>query len=338
MPATIRIWRHHDGALPNLLAFTWVALAHIGGIALMGSGSPWGWLAGVVLTAHSLIIAGYLIHELAHLGIFRSRRLNFTVGEVCSWICGSAYAPFRRIHRMHMRHHGDRADLALFDPGAFLKRCPPWFRRLVHGLEWAYIPAVELIMHYQVVVRPFLNRDFAGDRRRVLTVGVSRLAFFALIFAISPWALAGYALAYLIFLTALFMADAWAHTYDYFRVDSVDQPVPRDGRDAAWDREHTYSNLISTRWPWLNLLNLNFGYHTAHHDRPGTPWYRLPAQHRRDYGPHAPQVLPYRELWRSFRRNRLARIAADDIGDLKAGPGRADDFLGAHGVSFLSIV
>ncbi|MBK6737512.1 MAG: hypothetical protein IPG64_06160 [Haliea sp.] len=28
---------------------------------------------------------------------------------------------------------------------------------------------------------------------------------------------------------------------------------------------------MSERWPWMNLLNLNFGYHSVHHDRPATP-------------------------------------------------------------------
>jgi fatty acid desaturase len=335
-------WRHDDGALPNTLAFGYVALAHALGVVLLTGASPVpttvAWLAGVLVMAHSLVVAGYLIHDVAHLSVFRSQTVSIIAGEMLSWLCGAAYAPFVRIQHMHFRHHADRADLALFDPRIFLQRCPGWVRRLVYLLEWLYVPAVELIMHYQVVLRPFYNAAFAGDRTRVWIVGLSRLAFFAWLLWLSPWALAGYALAYMLFLTALFVADAYAHTYEFFLVEQIDQKVPRDGRTGDYDRHHTYSNLISERWPWLNLLNLNFGYHSAHHDRPSAPWYRLPELHRQTYRADAPQVLPYRQLWRSFRINRLKRIEALDAGAIGSGPGRADDFLGVHGVSFLSIV
>ncbi|MDX1696507.1 MAG: fatty acid desaturase [Ketobacteraceae bacterium] len=337
-PKKTGIWRHADGAVPNTLAFAYVALAQAAGILLMTTGSPLTWLPGVLLTAHSLVIAGYLIHDVAHRSIFRSRELTERVGEILSWICGAAYAPFKRIQLMHMRHHGDRADLALFDPRDFLKTAPAWFRKLIYGLEWCYIPAVELVMHYHVVLRPFFNKAFAHERRRVLFVGATRLLFFAFLWTLSPWALVGYAIAYMLFLTALFIADAFAHTYEFYLIEQASQPVPREGRDAAYDREHTYSNVISERWPWLNLLNLNFGYHTAHHDQPGMPWHRLPQLHAKTYAPDAPQILPYRELWRSFHKNRLVRIEAEDAGDIGTGPGRADHFLGVHGVSFLSIV
>lgn len=332
------LWRHSDGALPNSLAFSYVALSQIAGISLMSAGHPTSWVIGVVLTAHGLVIAGYLIHDVAHRTVFRSKALTEPVGEALSWVCGAAYAPFSRIQLMHMRHHGDRADLALFDPRAFLKTAPSWLRKAVYGLEYCYIPAVELIMHYHVVLRPFFDRRYASERSRVIWVLVTRWLFFIALYALSPWALLGYAVAYMLFLIALFIADAFAHTYEFYLVEKADQPVPREGRDAAYDKEHTYSNLISERWPWLNLLNLNFGYHTAHHDQPGAPWYRLPQLHAATYSPDAPQILPYRELWRSMHKNRLTRIEAEDAGDIKTGPGRADDFLGVHGVSFLSIV
>ena len=339
MAGSTTLWRHQDGAWPNLLASAYVLLASLLGIALMAV-NAWLWLPGVLLTAHAMVVGGYLIHELAHQNVFSSKRLNFAAGECLSWLCGAAYAPFSRIHKMHIRHHGDRADLTLFDPRAFLQNSPPWVRRLVYALEWCFIPAVELIMQYQVLVRPFVRDEFRRERKRVILVGLSRLAFFALLLALGLQVLIGYAIAFLLFLTALFVADAYAHTYEYYLVEQPDQPVPREGRDREYDKTHTYSNLISTRWPLLNLLNLNFGYHNAHHDQPATPWYRLPNAHRDSYPADTPQILPWRALWRSFHRNRVTRILAEDPGDIAPGnaPGRADHFLGVHGVSFLSIV
>jgi fatty acid desaturase len=194
-------------------------------------------------------------------------------------------------------------------------------------------------MHYQVIVRPFLLSRLKLYRLRVVLVLLSRLLFFALLASISWWALVGYAIAYLLLLQALFIADAFAHTYESYLVENADDKVPAGNRDRVYDVEHTYSNLISTRFPWLNLLNLNFGFHTAHHEQASTPWYRLPALHQESYGnDQHPQVLPYQELWRTLHRNRLQRIKTDDYGEVGEGPGRADGFVGAHGVSFLTIV
>lgn len=339
MTAQSTFWRHADGAIPNTIAFAYIVTAHLGGLALLTIAHPLVWVLGVLLVAHSLVIAAYMIHEFSHMCIFRSQRLTLIVGEMLSWLCGSAYAPLGRIIRIHMRHHVDRADLALFDPRVFLSKSPRWFRLTVYVLEWLYIPAVELIMHYQIVIRPFVDPGFVADRARVVAMSLSRIAFFTLLFMLSPWALLGYAIAYMIFLTALFVADAYAHTYEYFLVSDVNEKISREGRGADdYDKHHTYSNLISERWPWLNLLNLNFGYHSVHHDLPNVPWHRLPVVHRQTYAAGAPQILPYRALWRSFRMNRLKRIEALDAGDVGSGPDRADAFLGVHGVSFLSVV
>ena len=46
--------------------------------------------------------------------------------------------------------------------------------------------------------------------------------------------------------------------------------------DRQYEEDNTYSNLLSTRYPWLNLLVLNFCYHNVHHNKPSEPWYRLP--------------------------------------------------------------
>ncbi|SER09197.1 Fatty acid desaturase [Nitrosomonas sp. Nm51] len=338
MKTELQLWRHTDGAIPNSLAFGYVFAMHALGIYLLASGQLLIWFAGILAIAHSLVIAAYLIHEIAHQCLFQSRKVNRVVGEVLSWICGTAYAPIGRIQRMHMRHHGDRADVTLFNPRAFLKRAPEWFRKIVYLLEWMYLPAIELIMHFNVMTRPFLNDEFKNERLRVILMGFSRLVFFGWIYTFSPWALVGFAIAYLLFLIVLFIGDAYAHTYELFIVSDVNEKVEKNSRDKAYDMQHTYSNLISERWPILNLLNLNFGYHTAHHYRPAEPWYRLPELHNEQFSSDSPQILPYKEIWRSFRINRLKRIEAEEAGEVGTGTGRADDFLGVHGVSFLSIV
>jgi len=53
-------------------------------------------------------------------------------------------------------------------------------------------------------------------------------------------------------------------------------------------------------------------------------------------------LMPLRELLFSWHRNRVKRVFAVDTaprgGRSRAGTRRADDFVGAHGVSFLTVV
>jgi fatty acid desaturase len=88
------------------------------------------------------------------------------------------------------------------------------------------------------------------------------------------------------------------------------------------------------------MLWLNFGFHNAHHERPTMPWYRLPAYHRELYPADYAQVVTVGALLRSFHVHRVARILADDYGAVApvGQPGRANTFVGAVGVSFLTAV
>lgn len=336
MPVTLM--KETDGALPNLLAIAYATLGHATGLWLLTRPAPLLFAAGVVLTLHTMVIAAYLIHDLAHTNIFRSPDHNRLVGELMAWICGAAYASHARIRHMHLRHHRDRADITRFNYKTFLRRLPTPLLRLVQALEWAYIPAVELIMQFQILVRPFTRAEEAPRRARVLAVAASRLALFIGLSLVSPAAPVGFALAFLGFLTVMNFFDAFHHTFDQVFVDDDEERVSMEGKDREYEQINTFSNVVSTRWPWLNLLTLNFGYHNAHHQRAGRPWYRLPALHAELYGDTSRQLLPLRDLLRTFHRNRLRRILDDEYGVLRDGPGRADDFIGAHGVSFLTVM
>ena len=111
-------------------------------------------------------------------------------------------------------------------------------------------------------------------------------------------------------------------------------------RDKAYEQANTYSDVVSLDAKWFNLIWLNFGFHNAHHDRPTAPWYRLPALHRELYPQGSAQVVTVGELLRSFHRHRVARVLASDYGAVlpPGTPRRADGFLGAVGVSFLTAV
>jgi fatty acid desaturase len=321
---------------------TWVVIAYtvLGwswGVWLLTRPEWWLNVGGVMLTAHALIYSGYLIHDCAHHAVFSSRAGNDRLGIVMSWLNGACVADYGRLKKKHLRHHADRLDVVTFDYRAALNRAPRWARRVVIALEWAYVPAVELLMRGMVIVDPF-TQSAARARARVVLVLAARLAGFAALAWVSVKAVVLYAVAYLVFLTVLRFMDAFQHTYEVYASRSLEPAASDPRRDLRYEYENTYSNLIAERWAWLNLLVLNFPYHNAHHVRPSMPWYRLPALHRSLYPAKDQQVITCRELLSSFHRHRVARVLAQDYGTVARSGDRVGAFLGAVGVSFLTAV
>jgi fatty acid desaturase len=356
------IFRRADGVLPNLLVISYTVIGWPVGILLLTQ-PQWAWnVLGVLLTAHTLVYSGYLIHDCAHHAIFKSAAANDRLGSLMTWINGACLANYAGLKKKHLRHHADRLDVVTFDYRAALWRLPGWLRRAVLGLEWCYIPAVEFIMRGLVIAAPFAApytppraapgaagtadlRDQSAHeanraaRIRVVLFASVRVAGFALLGFLSLKALVLYALAYVLFLNVLRFMDAFQHTYDVYVSRTLAAATPDPSRDLQYEYENTYSNLVAEHPWWLNLLVLNFSYHNAHHVRPAEPWYRLPALHRSLYGPGRDrQVIPCRELLASFHRYRVERVLAADYGRVAPTGNRAEAFKGAVGVSFLTAV
>ena len=328
------VFRHPGSALPNLLATGHVLAGYGAGLWLMATASWPVALAATLWFAHALVIAAYLFHEFAHNSIFANPAWNRRAGTLMTWLTGSCYARYEHLRAKHMRHHVDRADVISLDVKAWLLAGPAWRRRLILALEWAWIPAVDLVMHGWMMLMPFAPGGRRADRARTLGVLVMRGCTFAGLAWVAPRAAALYVLAYLGMMTVLRFADCFQHTYDAYAIGEQ-EAVPRDRlRDAAYEQGNTYSNLVSLRFPALNLLLLNFAYHNAHHAQPTVPWHRLPALHQRLYGSACAQSIPMARLLPPFHRHRVSRVLADDYGHVDAGDPSA--FRGAVGVSFLT--
>ena len=326
----MRLMRYQDGLWSNLAALTYVVSAYVGGWWLLFGDSLMPFVAGVLVLAHALIIAAYMLHECAHNTIFINNEWNARLGRVLMWFTGACYGAYEDIRQKHFRHHVDRADVIAFDYRKLLKR-HQGLLKLVMVLEWLYIPAVEVLMHALVIVLPFTANGRRHMRKHVLTVLTLRALIFAPIFYIAPLAIVGYGVAYLLFVTVLRFMDAFQHTYDI--VEDAGDEIVRHDRD--YEYKNTYSNYISLKHPWLNLLTLNFAYHNAHHVKPTVPWYRLPRFNRESFAGDDSQVLSLREQLAMFHRYRLRRILSEEVMVEDHGFKRGMAFIGVDGVSFL---
>ena len=331
-----RIFRDAEAASLNSLVMAGTAAGWLASFWLMARPGIALNLVGTLLCAQCMLWAAYLIHEAAHQALFVGPRLNRIAGETASLIAGASYASFERIRKLHIRHHVDRADLVCFDYRAFIGRHPR-LCRVLQALEWAYIPATEVLMHLQVIWRPLFVKSQRPHLARALAVLVVRGALLLLLALWSIKALLLYLLAYALLLHALNFFDCFHHSFENFTVVG-DEPVPTSHRDRAYEQANTYTNLVSVRYPWLNLIILNFAYHNAHHHRASLPWYRLPALHREMFGTATRNVLPMRSLLANWHRFRVLRVTAEDYGTPEPGADAAAGFIGAHGVSFLTVI
>jgi fatty acid desaturase len=332
----LRIFRDARTASVNSLVMAATLVGWVGSFYLMARAQVLLDVLGVLLCAQSMLWAAYLIHEAAHQALFAGPRLNQVAGETASFIAGSSYASFERIRKLHIRHHVDRVDPVCFDYRNFIGRHPR-LCRVLQALEWAYIPATEVLMHLQVIWRPLFVKSQRGYLSRAMGMLVARGVLLALLAIWSLKALLLYCVAYGLLLQALNFFDCFQHSFENITVTG-DEPIPLKQRDRAYEQTNTYSNPISLRYPWLNLLILNFAYHNAHHHRASLPWYRLPALHQELFGTDLRQVLLLRPLLANWHRYRVLRVTAADYGAPQPGADVAAGFIGAHGVSFLTVI
>ena len=146
---------------------------------------------------------------------------------------------------------------------------------------------------------------------------------------------------YLLMMHVLRFMDALQHDYPYNPTLFDAGEAPRKG-DRDWEQEHTFSVPISVKYPWLNLLTLNFGYHNAHHADMNVPFYRLPRLHEEMTGNDPARVIPFSSQLRLYHRNRVLRVSnpqpadypkgADDLRAAREGRGP----IGGNAASFLT--
>ncbi len=185
-------------------------------------------------------------------------------------------------------------------------------------------------MRWRLIMAPFINPKKRHLRGQTLGIMAYRSSI-AIIIGLASWqALILYFFAYVCFVNLIRFADAFHHTYEYAITGAE---ITK--RDRLYEQANTFSNFVSPKYPWLNLLYLNFGYHNAHHHDMRCPWYRLPELHQSLYGDEPKNILPLSQLIVNYHRFRLDRLF-DGQGDVDVDNAEVTAFTGGIGVSLLT--
>ncbi|WP_124951562.1 fatty acid desaturase [Sulfuriferula thiophila] len=303
---TIPLFKDKSGLIYHSLALAYTLLAY--GLGFAGLFSDY-WLInvlGTLLLAHGMIISGYMLHECAHNTIFKNNEHNARLGRILMWLNGSCYGTYEDVRYKHFRHHVDNGDLCWFDYQAWFKR-HPMILKIVLALEWLYIPAHELVMHGLLVFGSFIIPQRKSQRLHNVAIIIIRGSLYGTLLWFYPRAAILYSVAYMLMLIVLRFMDNLQHDYASTFTLFDKTPLPHKS-DREYEQIHTFSNPISLTHKWPNLLVLNFGFHNAHHARPTTPWFRLPALHRELYGENPADVIPFFAQVKCYSRYRVARV------------------------------
>ena len=295
-----------EGLRYNGIALLYVIVGYILGLAgLFHSAWPIN-LVATLLLAHAMTIAAYLIHECGHNLVFRRSRNNAYLGRFLSWICGAAYGTYEDMRYKHFRHHVDNDDVVWFEYEEWFDKHPITLR-VTRLLEWIYIPAHDLIMHFIMVFTSFIIPERRNQRARNVTVILIRGGLFLALIVYFPKAALLYAIAYMLMMHILRFMDALQHDYPY-NATLFNYVQPPHKGDFEWEQEHTFSVPLSLRLPRLNWLTLNFGFHNAHHSDMNVPWYRLPHLHQQLTNGDPEKVIPFACQIKLYHRNRVLRV------------------------------
>ena len=306
MAVSAGILKDRDGALYYGAAVGYAIVGYALGLAGLFHSFWIVNIAAMLLLSHAMVIAAYMIHECGHNLVFKRISHNAILGRAMSWLCGAAYGTYEDMRYKHFRHHVDNDDVVWFAYDEFFERHPV-LTRITRGLEWLYIPAHDLIMHFVMVFTSFIIPMRRDQRLRNVTVILIRGSLFIAALVWVPKVAAMYVIAYLIMMHILRFMDSVQHDYPYSTTLFETSSAPHKG-DKDWEQEHTFSNVLSLKYPKLNWLTLNFGYHNAHHENMNLPFFRLPVLHAEMTANDPAFIIPFKSQLRLYHNNRVSRI------------------------------
>lgn len=317
--------------IKNVVAITYTVVAYAAGLGLILT-KPWLVNSlGVIFLTHAMVLSAALTHEFIHGNVFSKKQANTFGGKMMTYLNGGCYASWEALVEHHFNHHLYHADFVKFDVSAYFNAMSPWRRWVYAALEWLYFPIFAFELRWRIMLAPFFDAEKQSQRWRTAALMLCRMVVFTGLAWASWKTLLLYLVSYVSFVNIMRFVDAFHHTYEYVVVghDFLQ-------RDRHYEQSHTFSNLVSTKHPWLNLLFLNFGYHNAHHHNMSVSWHELPRLHRKLYARSEGGLLPLHQLIGNYHCFRISRLFSGQ-GDASLGRKEAiASFTGGVAVSLLT--
>jgi fatty acid desaturase len=237
--------------------------------------APWVWSRVspwlVLLWLPALGVYGYkisfIMHDAAHVSLFRRRGLNDIVGQLCGFLVGSPFVPFKRLHMMHHKYNGAEGDV---------QRAEAWgFENASRGhLLWHLFGpllgsrALGYVLGSGKAPSTSADASVRSGRSFYVSVLVAQVGIAALstrLMAIPA-------------LLLLYPISAATFALFFARLRTFAEHVPPAGEAMAdFTRSHE-TNLLTTAL----LCDAHFEFHREHHVYPQLPSCRLALLQDRD--------------------------------------------------------
>jgi fatty acid desaturase len=262
------------------VAGSWLVIAAAFALAIAWP-HPVTFVAAVILLGGRQLALAVAMHEAAHGTLFRTRWLNERLADVvCARPVWSDVARYRTHHLGHHAHTGTDRDpdlgLAPLQPMTRASLARKIARDLTGVAGLRRIAALVLMdagaLAYNVgggtkwVRKPIWAYAWTFFRNTWLVVLTNVAMFVALSAVGAGWAYLAWPIA-------------WLTTFGLFlRIRMLaEHACLARGPDILKNTRTTHANLLAR----ATVAPLHVNYHLEHHLLPTTPWFRLPALHRR---------------------------------------------------------
>lgn len=285
-----------DGAIPERLNLTIMAMIFIAVIFLLWLGSRLDWAGtfavGIVLSF--VLLSNYaLMHEATHDMLHSNRGANWLVGMMLGWLFPIS---FTVLHVTHIVHHCcNRTDHEMFDcyyegDSMFLKYTQ-WYGLLL-GFWWILIPIGCLLL----LVAPGSVRSMPFRRSRSTAVLFDDFGAREM-WKIRVEILLGIGFWWMLFWT---LQLDWRSVLLMYACFGFNWSTRQYVTHAFTERDVTNGALNLTVSRPMQWLLLNGHWDLVHHQHPHLPWTRLPEK-----GPDsAPPISYWKQYWRLWRGPR----------------------------------
>ena len=246
----------------GLVAAHWVAFG-----LLIFHWRELGWIIVAPLGAYLVCLNGSLQHEALHGHPTSSRALN----ELLIFPPVSLWFPYRRYRALHLKHHdNDHLTEPGLDPESYYMDPQAWagaprWLRLIYTANNAMLgrfilgPAIASARFLAEEVR----RAAEGDREVMVA-----------------WALHGIGVVIVwLWVSVVCGMPFWQYVFFIAYWGNSLTMMRSYAEHRAHEQAGCRTIVVETN-PVVGLMYLNNNLHMAHHEKPGIPWYELPAYYR----------------------------------------------------------